>query len=114
MSDCLFCKFAANEIPTTKVFEDETVLAFRDIAPQAPTHVLIIPKQHIASAQALTAENAALWLHMAEVAQIVARSEGIADSGYRLVTNVGSDAGQSVPHLHLHLLGGRTLEWPPG
>ena len=114
MSDCLFCKFACNEIPTNKVFEDDAVLAFRDIAPQAPTHVLIIPKKHIASAQVLTADDAALWLHMIEVAQTVARAEGIAETGYRLLTNVGADAGQSVPHLHLHLLGGRTLEWPPG
>ena len=114
MSDCLFCKFASGEIPTNKVFEDDTVLAFRDIAPQAPTHVLIIPKKHIPSVQALSAEDAALWLHMMEVAQNVARSEGVAESGYRIVSNVGSDAGQSVPHLHLHLLGGRNMEWPPG
>ena len=114
MSDCLFCKFAANEIPTNKVFEDETVLAFRDIAPQAPTHVLIIPKKHVASAHALSSEDAALWLHMIEAAQAIAKAEGIAETGYRLVTNVGEDAGQSVPHLHLHLLGGRTLAWPPG
>lgn len=114
MSDCLFCRFATGEIPTNKVFEDDTVLAFRDIAPQAPTHVLIIPKKHIASAQALAKDDAALWLHMIEVAQSVAESEGVSENGYRLVTNIGSDAGQSVPHLHLHLLGGRTMEWPPG
>lgn len=114
MNDCLFCKFAAGEIPTNKAFEDDTVLAFYDIAPQAPVHVLVIPKKHVASAQALTSDDAALWLHMVEVAQLVAREQGVAETGYRLVTNVGADAGQSVPHLHLHLLGGRTLEWPPG
>lgn len=114
MSDCLFCKFASGEIPTNKAYEDDTVLAFYDIAPQAPVHILVIPKRHIVSAQTLTPDDAALWLHMIEIVQHIAAEKGIDKTGYRLVTNIGSDAGQSVPHLHLHLLGGRTLEWPPG
>ena len=114
MNDCLFCKIAAGEIPSTKAYEDERVLAFYDIDPQAPVHVLIIPKKHIASADAVTASDAALLFHMFEVAQQIARDKGLTESGYRLVTNVGRDAGQSVPHLHLHLLGGRSLQWPPG
>ena len=108
---CLFCKIAAGEIPSTKVYEDELVYAFRDIAPQAPVHVLIIPKKHIESAQALTAEDDALLCHMFACARKIAESEGVAASGYRLITNVGDDAGQSVHHLHLHLIGGKTLKW---
>ena len=108
---CLFCKIAAGEIPSTKVYEDELVYAFRDIAPQAPVHVLIIPKKHIESAQALTAEDDALLCHMFACARKIAESEGVAASGYRLITNVGDDAGQSVHHRHLHLIGGKTLKW---
>ena len=108
---CLFCKIAAGEIPSTKVYEDELVYAFRDIAPQAPVHVLIIPKKHIESAQALTAEDDALLCHMFACARRIAESEGVAKSGYRLITNVGDDAGQSVHHLHLHLMGGKALKW---
>ena len=108
---CLFCKIAAGEIPSTKVYEDELVYAFRDIAPQAPVHVLIIPKKHIESAQALTAEDDALLCHMFACARKIAESEGVAASGYRLITNVGDDAGQSVHHLHLHLIGGKALKW---
>ena len=108
---CLFCKIAAGEIPSTKVYEDELVYAFRDIAPQAPVHVLIIPRKHIESAQALTAEDDALLCHMFACARKIAESEGVAASGYRLITNVGDDAGQSVHHLHLHLIGGKTLKW---
>ena len=111
MSDCLFCMIAAGTIPSTKVYEDELVYAFRDIAPQGPVHVLIIPKKHIESAQALTAEDDALLCHMFACARKIAESEGVAASGYRLITNVGDDAGQSVHHLHLHLLGGKTLKW---
>ena len=109
--NCLFCKIAAGEIPSTKVYEDELVYAFRDIAPQAPVHVLIIPKKHIESAQALTAEDDGLLCHMFACARKIAESEGVAASGYRLITNVGDDAGQSVHHLHLHLIGGKTLKW---
>ena len=108
---CLFCRIAAGEIPSTKVYEDELVYAFRDIAPQAPVHVLIIPKKHIESAQALTKEDDALLCHMFACARKIAESEGVAASGYRLITNVGDDAGQSVHHLHLHLIGGKALKW---
>ena len=108
---CLFCRIAAGEIPSAKVYEDELIYAFRDIAPQAPVHVLIIPKKHIESAQALTKEDDALLCHMFACARKIAESEGVAASGYRLITNVGDDAGQSVHHLHLHLIGGKTLKW---
>ena len=108
---CLFCRIAAGEIPSTKVYEDELVYAFRDIAHQAPVHVLIIPKKHIESAQALTKEDDALLCHMFACARKIAESEGVAATGYRLITNVGDDAGQSVHHLHLHLIGGKTLKW---
>lgn len=108
---CLFCEIAKGNIPSAKVYEDELVYAFRDIAPQAPAHVLIIPKKHIESAQALTAEDDALLCHMFACARRIAESEGVAKSGYRLITNVGDDAGQSVHHLHLHLIGGKTLKW---
>ena len=111
MENCLFCKIVAGDIPSTKVYEDELVYAFRDIAPQAPVHVLIIPKKHIESAQALTREDDALLCHMFACARKIAESEGVAKSGYRLITNVGDDAGQSVHHLHLHLIGGKTLKW---
>ncbi len=108
---CLFCKIAAGEIPSKKAYEDETVYAFHDIAPQAPVHILVIPKKHIESAQALTREDDALLAHLFEVARIIATENGLDKTGYRLITNVGADAGQSVPHLHLHLIGGKTLKW---
>lgn len=114
MNDCLFCKFASGEIAPNVAYEDDTVLAFYDIAPQAPVHVLVIPKRHISSAHALDGEDAALWLHLIEVVQRIAKENGLDETGYRVVTNVGADAGQSVPHLHLHLLGGREMAWPPG
>ncbi len=106
--DCIFCKIVAGEIPSTKVYEDETVLAFRDINPQAPTHILFIPKAHIANGAAgITADNAAVVGHIFEVIAAVAKEEGLSD--FRVVTNNGEGAGQTVPHLHFHLLGGRTL-----
>ena len=108
MSDCLFCKIIAGEIPSTKVYEDELVLAFRDIAPQAPTHILVIPKVHIPSVDGITAENSAVVAHIFEVIPAIARAEGL-ENGYRVVSNCGSDAGQTVPHLHFHVLGGKTL-----
>ena len=108
---CLFCEIAAGNIPSARVYEDELVYAFRDIAPQGPVHVLIIPKKHIESAQALTSEDDALLCHMFACARRIAESEGVAKSGYRLITNVGDDAGQSVHHLHLHLIGGKQLKW---
>ncbi len=114
MNDCLFCRIASGEIPSDKVYEDELVLAFRDIDPQAPVHVLIIPKKHIASVSALTAQDDATLAAMFAAARSIAATLGIAEGGYRVVSNVGADAGQSVPHLHLHLLGGRSLAWPPG
>ena len=108
MENCLFCKIAAGVIPSTKVYEDELVLAFRDIAPQAPTHILVIPKTHIPSVAAITGENSALVAHIFEVIARVAEAEGLAN-GYRVVSNCGPDAGQTVHHLHFHILGGREL-----
>ena len=105
---CIFCKIVAGEIPSTKVYEDETVLAFRDINPMAPTHILVIPKAHIPSVAAITPENSAVVSHLFEVIASVAQQEGLAN-GYRVVSNCGPDAGQTVPHLHFHILGGREL-----
>ena len=108
MSNCLFCKIVAGEIPSTKVYEDDTVLAFRDIAPQAPTHILVIPKCHIGSVAEITAENSAVVAHIFEVIAGVAKAEGL-ENGYRVVSNCGEHAGQTVHHLHFHILGGRQL-----
>ena len=108
MSNCLFCKIIAGEIPSTRVYEDESVLAFRDINPQAPTHVLVIPKTHIPGCDGITAENSGVVAHIFEVIPVIARAEGL-ENGYRVVSNCGSDAGQTVPHLHFHILGGKTL-----
>ena len=109
MSDCLFCKIIAGTIPSTKVYEDETVYAFRDIAPQAPTHILVVPKAHIDSVAASTAENSAGVAHIFEVIPQIAKAENLVN-GYRVVSNCGSDAGQTVPHLHFHILGGKALD----
>ena len=109
MTNCLFCKIIAGDIPSTKVYEDETVLAFRDIAPQAPTHILVIPKAHIASVAELNAENSGVVAHIFEVIAQIAKAEGL-ENGYRVVSNCGEDAGQTVHHLHFHILGGRKLE----
>ena len=108
MENCLFCKIVAGTIPSTKVYEDETVLAFRDIAPMAPTHILVIPKTHIPSVDGVTAENSAVVAHIFEVIPQIAKAEGL-ENGYRVVSNCGADAGQTVPHLHFHILGGRQL-----
>ena len=108
MSNCLFCKSIAGEIPSTKVYEDELVYAFRDIAPQAPTHILVIPKTHIPSVDGITAENSAVVAHIFEVIPQIAKAEGL-ENGYRVVSNCGADAGQTVPHLHFHILGGKAL-----
>ena len=105
---CLFCRIVAGEIPSTKVYEDELVLAFRDIAPQAPTHILVIPKTHIPSVDGITAENSALVAHIFEVIPQIAKAEGL-ENGYRVVSNCGADAGQTVPHLHFHILGGKQM-----
>lgn len=114
MADCLFCKILAGEIPSTAVLETETTYAFRDIAPTAPTHVLVIPRRHIDNAGVLTRDDAETLSDVIATAQEVARVEGIDESGYRLIFNVGDDAQNSVPHLHLHVIGGRSLGWPPG
>lgn len=114
MSDCLFCKINQGEIPANKVYEDDDVTVFRDTGPQAPTHVLVIPKKHISTINDLQAEDAELVGKMFLAAQKVAEQEGIADSGYRTVMNCNEGAGQSVFHIHLHVLGGRPMHWPPG
>ena len=106
--DCLFCKIVAGEIPSTKVYEDAQVLAFRDIAPMAPTHILVIPKAHIGSVAEVTGENSAVIAHIFEVIAQIAEAEGLTN-GYRVVSNCGQDAGQTVHHLHFHILGGREL-----
>ena len=108
MSNCLFCKIIAGDIPSNKVYEDDTVYAFRDIAPQAPTHVLVVPKAHIDSCNSITPENSAVVAHIFEVIPQIAAAEGL-ESGYRVVSNCGDDAGQTVQHLHFHILGGRKL-----
>jgi histidine triad (HIT) family protein len=112
--DCLFCKILGGEIPSIEVLSTETTYAFRDINPGAPTHVLVIPRRHITNAAALTSDDAPLLAEVFDAARQVAEHEGIAGSGYRLVFNVGEDALNSVPHLHLHVLGGRRFGWPPG
>lgn len=114
MSDCVFCRIAAHEIPATVVHEDEETIAFRDLDPRAPLHVLVIPKRHIASVAEASAADAPLLGRLITVAAGIARAEGVEAGGYRLVLNAGPDAGQSVHHIHLHLLGGRALQWPPG
>ena len=108
MSNCLFCKIIAGDIPSTKVDEDETVYAVRDIAPQAPTHILVVPKAHIEDCNGVTAGNSAVVAHIFEVIPQIAKAEGL-DSGYRVVSNCGEDAGQTVQHLHFHILGGKKL-----
>ena len=113
MSDCLFCKIRDGQIPAKIVAENAHAIAFRDVGPQAPTHVLVIPRKHIASLNDATADDAQLLGELHLLAQKVARDEGLT-GGYRSVFNTGPDAGQSVHHLHLHLLGGRALTWPPG
>ena len=106
--DCLFCKIVAGEIPSNKVYEDDLILAFRDIAPMAPTHILVIPKTHIGSVTEINAENSAVIAHIFREIPKIAKAEGL-DNGYRVVSNCGADAGQTVHHLHFHILGGRKL-----
>ena len=114
VSDCLFCRILAGEVPSTEVLSTERTYAFRDINPGAPTHVLVIPREHISDASALEPGHADVLAEVFSTASEVARAEGLAERGYRLVFNVGEDSGNSVPHLHLHVLGGRRLGWPPG
>jgi histidine triad (HIT) family protein len=111
--DCVFCKIAAGEIPSTAVYQDELAYAFADINPKAPVHVLIIPREHIRSLAEAGAEKRALLGHLMIVAGKIARQKGLA-KGYRVVVNTGEDGGQTVEHLHLHLMGGRQMTWPPG
>lgn len=112
--DCIFCKIVAGEIPADIVFQDERVVAFRDINPQAPVHVLVIPREHIESLNDAAQADEAPLGHLLRVAARVANEQGVAESGYRTVINTGAGAGQSVFHIHVHLLGGRPLTWPPG
>jgi histidine triad (HIT) family protein len=114
MDDCLFCKIAKGEVPCTKVYEDDKVLCFKDIVPGAPVHVLIVPKKHIPSLNEITEEDSELFSHAFMVIKKLAEELGVSESGYRVVSNCGEDGGQSVPHIHFHLLGGRALQWPPG
>lgn len=114
MENCIFCKIASGEIPSKKVYEDEKIVAFRDISPAAPVHILIIPKKHINSVNDLETSDEALIGYIFMAARKIAEDEGISESGYRIVNNCGSDGGQSVQHLHFHILGGRSLNWPPG
>ena len=114
MSDCLFCKIINGEIPSTKVYEDDFVYAFNDIEPQAPVHIIIVPKAHISSANEISDENMNLVGYVFKAAACIAKEYGFDDNGYRIVNNCGRDGGQTVGHIHFHLLAGRNLGWPPG
>lgn len=111
--DCLFCKIASHEIPSTILYEDDLVCAFKDVSPQAPTHFLVVPKTHIASLDEIREENSAVIAHIFTVIAKLCKQQGLTD-GYRVVSNCGKDGGQTVGHLHFHVLGGRSLAWPPG
>lgn len=112
--DCIFCRIVAGEIPSTKLHEDETTVAFADVNPQAPVHILVIPRDHVPSLADLPEAGSEVAGHLLLTAARVAREAGLEEAGYRVVTNIGSDGGQSVGHLHLHVLGGRAMGWPPG
>ena len=114
MEECIFCKIIKGEIPSEKVYEDDMVLSFKDIEPCAPVHVLIIPKKHIRSINDLTEEDSNIIAHIYLVAKKIAHELDLEEKGYRIVTNCGEEAGQTVPHIHFHLLGGRSFKWPPG
>lgn len=114
MNDCIFCKIANGEIPSKKVYEDEKVFAFHDINPEAPVHVLVIPKEHIASVNDIDEAKSVIFAHIFLVIHKIVKELGIAQSGYRVVNNCGEEGGQTVNHLHFHILGGRSLKWPPG
>jgi histidine triad (HIT) family protein len=114
VADCLFCAVAAGEIPSTEVLSTELVYAFQDLNPVAPTHVLVVPREHVVDATEIAESHGEMLVELFDVARRVAQAEGLAERGYRLVLNVGPDSGNSVPHLHLHVLGGRQLGWPPG
>lgn len=114
MSDCIFCKIINGEIPSEKLYEDDKVLAFNDINPEAPVHFLVIPKKHIKNVNEITEENSAIISHVFEVIKKITQNLGISEDGYRVVTNIGQNGGQTVGHMHFHILGGRNLVWPPG
>lgn len=114
MEDCIFCKIIKGEIPSDKVYEDDMVISFKDISPCAPAHVLIVPKKHINNLNEITEEDSNIVAHIYIVAKEIAKKLGIDKTGYRVVTNCGEDGGQTVQHIHFHLLGGRSLQWPPG
>jgi len=114
LAQCLFCRIVAGDQPASVVRSTPTVLAFRDIAPAGPTHVLVVPRAHVTDASVVGSADGPLLAEMLEVARLVAEEDGVAERGYRLVFNVGDDAGNSVPHLHLHVIGGRPMAWPPG
>ena len=113
-ADCLFCKIVAGEIPASIVYQDDRLVAFNDINPQAPLHALVVPRRHIASLNVMSADDDALVGEMVRRAAVIARENGYADSGFRTVFNTNADSGQAVYHIHLHVLGGRSLTWPPG
>ena len=114
MSDCIFCRIVERTIPSKIVFEDDLVVAFEDVNPQAPVHVLVVPRRHVASIAELQAADAGLLGHLMLTGAAIAKQKGIAESGYRAVVNTGKNGGQTVFHLHLHVLGGRPMHWPPG
>ena len=114
MTDCLFCKIIDGEIPSDTVYENDDIVAFKDVNPHSPTHILIVPRKHIATINDLKGEDAKIMGEMMLAAQGIAKSEGIAESGFRLVINTNDDAGQTVHHIHMHLMGGRNMAWPPG
>lgn len=114
MADCIFCRIIRGEIPAGTVYEDDRVLVLEDINPQAPVHLLVIPRKHISTALDISAEDHSLIGHMFQAAGDIARKKGVSDSGFRLVMNTNADAGQTVYHIHLHILGGRPMHWPPG
>lgn len=114
MESCIFCKIVKGEIPCTKVYEDDKVLAFNDINPEAPVHILIIPKEHIKSANEINNENAHIISHIFTIINKLVVDANISETGYRVVTNCGKDGGQTVEHIHFHIIGGRSLNWPPG
>lgn len=114
MDNCLFCKIIKGEIPCSKVYEDDKVLAFKDISPEAPVHILVIPKEHIKSANEINEKNSQVVAHIFTVINKIAEEQGIKENGYRIVNNCGEHGGQTVEHIHFHVLGGRNLTWPPG
>lgn len=114
MDDCIFCKIIKGEIPSNKVYEDDKIISFKDLNPEAPVHVLIIPKKHISSLNEVNDEDAEIIAHIFKTVPKLVKELGIDEGGYRIVSNCGEDGGQSVPHVHFHLLGGRSLNWPPG